>query len=340
MYQLWTVSKLGRLSLSLRKKIVFFAPLTENLDFMGIDPVSYVGGPRTRVGRDGLNHNVATNVPCFDFTGEVPLGIRIIANDGLTFSPSNGLSNINTLIWFQDDAPKSTPTDPNPMSSGGFYNGTVPTHVKYLTKASSILTAAEIATIFQAFLDTSQEIIEPVPEPGITVDTGVFVTEIPAGTRNGVNTVFTLSNDPVLGGTASPGDSTRLAAHGITCQRVASAPGNMQYALSGTGNRTVTMGMAPAATGAPFFIVYNRSASQTGILVRETPAGVRNGSNAIFTLSRVPVPQSMWLTIGSPLMQVSSSPGQMEYVLSGQTLTLGMGPTTQYPFVAMYLGVP
>lgn len=339
MYQLWTASKLGRLSLSLRKKIIFFAPLTESLDFMGIDPVSFTyfldGLPQgnVRIGRDGLLHNLPAHTPRFDFNGEVPLGLYNTSGTNLQWSAANGLDNINTVIWFEDDVPKSTLTDFIPVSSAGYWIGPLNKHVKYLTKADRMLTAAEVAEIFTAFLDTVQVVPIPVPEPGITVDHGTFTREIPAGTRNGTNTVFTLANDPII-------DSCMLAAHGITCQRVASAPGNMQYTLSGTGNRTVTMGLAPAATGAPFFIMYNTATSQTGILVRETPAGVRNGSNTIFTLSRVPYPQSMWLTIGSPLMQVGSAPGQMEYTLSGQTLTLGMGPTTQYPFVAIYSAVP
>jgi hypothetical protein len=338
MFQLWTASKLGKLSLALRKKITFFAPLTESLDYMGIDPASFVRvTPSARLGRDGLIHDVAANVPCFNFNGEIPLGVRVSPGESLNWSPANGLDNINTLIWFEDDVPKSTLTAAVPVSSAGYWVGTANAHVKYLTKADRMLTALEVAEIQKAFLDTPQEVIVPAPPAPATVDTGIFVTEIPAGTRNGTNTVFTLSNDPVLG-------SILLVAHGVVCRRVASAPGNMEYTLSGTGNRTVTMGMAPVASGptaAPLFATYNRSGSQVGIFMKETPSGARNGSNTVFTLSRSAHPQSLLLAcFGTALLQVVSNPGQMEYTLSGQTITLGMAPTTAYPFAAQYLAVP
>jgi hypothetical protein len=98
------------------------------------------------------------------------------------------------------------------------------------------------------------------------------------------------------------------------------------------------MGMAPAATGAPFFVLYNRtSGTQSGFFIKETPSGVRNGSNTTFTLTRTVASGSLFLTcFGTVLQPVASNPGQMEFVLSGQTLTLGLAPLSSYPFEAVY----
>ena len=335
--QLWTTSKLGRIPYSLRKDIYFFAPLTESLEFMGIEPVAFARAAlSTRIGRDGLVHQVAANVPSFNFNVEQPRGLWMFAGETLQFSPANGLNDSNTLIWFEDEVPKYTPQDANPIASTGHWVGRLDVVVKYLLKAKRQLTVAEIFQIQDALADVPFVPPEP-PTPPATVDVGIFVTEVPAGTRNGSNVTFTLSNDPIL-------DSVLLNCFGVTLRRVTSGPANMEYTLSGTGNRTVTMGLAPLASGYPFFAIYNRTGSQVGFLRKETPAGVRNGSNRVFTLAADPISQSIFLTcFGSPLMQVSpaATPQEMEFTSTGtggRTLTLGMAPTANYPFQAIYLG--
>ena len=66
-------------------------------------------------------------------------------------------------------------------------------------------------------------------------DLGEPVTEDLAGTKNGVNTTFTLSNTPVLG--------SLLLVHNLAHPyRVTSAPGATEYSISGT---TITMGTPP-----------------------------------------------------------------------------------------------
>src|SRR4030095_11705164 len=241
MFQLWAASKLGRLPFDLRKHVRFFAPLTESLDFMGIDPVTFARNSiAPRFGRDGLVHNIPVDCPRFDFnitaTGDLPAGIFINAGSTLQFSSSNGLSDINTLIWFENDVAKSTPTDANPFTSSGIYSGVPDKYIKYLTKMDRILTAAEIATVQRALTDIPPiefVIVPPVPPVEEVTDHAIFVKDVPTG-RNGVQTVFTLSNDPIL-------DSVMLVCFGIVCRRVASAPGNMEYTLSGAGNRNITI---------------------------------------------------------------------------------------------------
>jgi hypothetical protein len=186
---------------------------------------------------------VAANVPRFEYDGELPLGVKISSGETLQFAAANGLNDANTLIWFEDGAPKSTPTDGNPFSAGGVWVGNLNVHVKHVCKCSSVLANAEINEIQRVLDDVVQTIPDlPPPPPPPVGETGTFVTETPSGSRNGVNTVFTLSQNPNL-------NSLLLVAHGgLTLKRVASSPDNLQYTAGGTGNRTLTLGLAPDAS--------------------------------------------------------------------------------------------
>jgi len=74
---------------------------------------------------------------------------------------------------------------------------------------------------------------------------GTFMSEVPAGVRDGVNVTFTLSQDP------DPDSIVLFCFGGLAIEKVASSPGQLEYTLSGTGNRTITMGLGPT-TGYPF----------------------------------------------------------------------------------------
>src|SRR5262245_53550741 len=93
--QLWTTSRLARLTPSLRREVTFYAPLLESLDFMGIEPVTFArASTATRLGRDGLEHTVAANVPVFTFSPTVPeqaLGCLIATGASLQYSNANAL---------------------------------------------------------------------------------------------------------------------------------------------------------------------------------------------------------------------------------------------------------
>lgn len=248
MFQLWTVSKLGKLPWSILKDVRFYAPLTESLDFFGVDPVSFTrAGGATRTGRDGLVHQIETNVPPFNFSGDTPSGLWWIPTQALSYSPANSLNDGNTLIWFENAVPKSTPTDPNIFDGSGNFGGIASRYYKHVLKMNRLATDAEIIEIQLALGDIAQEMIPPVtraPE----AEVGAFYKEVPAGVVNGVNTVFTLSFSP------NPA-SVIVAAHGVFCEGVAANPGNMQYVLSGADNKTLTMGLAPQ-TGFSFWISY------------------------------------------------------------------------------------
>src|SRR5215475_860446 len=122
--QLWCGSNLGRLTFSLRRFVSFYAPLQDSLDFMGIDPIAYSRATTGfRLGRDGLNHNIGANVPEFDYNGELPLGLFVQSGVSVQWSTLNALNDANTLVWFEESVPKSTPANTNPINSSGFWAG-------------------------------------------------------------------------------------------------------------------------------------------------------------------------------------------------------------------------
>jgi hypothetical protein len=235
--QLWTISRLGRLTPALRREVTFYAPLLESLDFLGVEPVIFTRATSSvAVRRDGLDHPIAANVPRFNYSGETQLGLMLQPGESLQYSVANFLDNANTLIWFEEGAPKSTgPTQAPPFTSSGLWGGTLNVHIKHIIKFNRILTNAEINSV-QAALAEVIQVIPPPPTPPV-VSPGVFVNEVPAGS----GTTFTLSNNPNLA-------SLIVNAHGAVLKRVASAPGNLEYVASGTGNRTLTFGMSVSGT--------------------------------------------------------------------------------------------
>jgi len=248
MFQLWTISKLPRLAESLRREVTFYAPLLESLDFMGIDPVTFTRAATSlREGRDGLSHFIAANVPKFDFSAELARGCYIQSGQTLQFSAQNGLDNANTLVWFEDSIPKSTPTNTNPFSSSGIWTGNLNIALKHVLKVSRVCSNAEINAIQTALADVAQSI--PAPETAGDLPPSTFVATTPAGVRNGTNTVFTLPSDP------NP-NSMILDCFGATLEWVSPGPpGQMEFTLTGAGNRTITLGMGPT-TAYPFIAHY------------------------------------------------------------------------------------
>jgi hypothetical protein len=249
MFQLWTSSRLGRLDYTLRRAITFFAPLTDSLDFMGVEPAGFSRGfASAAIWRDGLSHAIPANVPRFQYYQGGPLGLYLVSGESLFFSSMNGLDNANTLMWFEDNVAKCTPTNTNPFASSGFWVGNLDVHIKHLAKANTTLAFSDIQKIQQALIEPPIIVTTPTPPTPPPSTTGVFVQEVPAGTRNGSNVTFTLSHDP------NPA-SMVLNCFGIVLELVSSNPGQMQFTLSGTGNRTITLGMGPT-TNYPFQAIY------------------------------------------------------------------------------------
>lgn len=245
MLQLWTISNLQRLDYTIRQKIVFYAPLTEHLDFYGIDPCTYTRAGNSTVDYRGGSRTVGANVPTFNWNGETPNGIYLAAGTTLTFNASNGLNNANTLVWFESRSPKSTPTQTNPFDANGAWTGNLSIAVSHVTKANTVLANSEINAIQSALLDTVQDIPAPPPPPVSGI--GTFIIETPSGSRSG--TTFTLSQNPNL-------NSLLIFCFGAgALERVGSNPGNLEYTASGTGNRTITLALAPSGSY-PFLASY------------------------------------------------------------------------------------
>jgi hypothetical protein len=242
MIQFWTIANILKLNYTLRKKITFYAPLLDSLDFMGIDGVTFTrASTSTAIRRDSFIHAVAVNVPRFqygpDANGyyELNLGIAMTSGESLSYAVENLLSNSSTLIWFEDRVPKSTPTNSNPFNSSGVYVGNLGIHVSHVCKADSVLANSEITAIQAALLDVPPQTI-PLP-PSSVANIGTFVTETPSG---GTGTTFTLSQNPDL-------NSLIVSWSGLYLKRVASAPAELQFTAGGTGNRTLTLGSSVVA---------------------------------------------------------------------------------------------
>ena len=245
MLQLWTISNLQRLNYSIRKKVVFYAPLTEHLDFHGIGTATYTRAGSTTATYRGGARTVGANVPLFNFSGETPNGLYLAAGATLQFNAANGLNNSNTLVWFESRGAKSTPSQSNPFDSGGNWTGNLNIAVSHIAKANAVLANSEINAIQAALLDTVQDIPAPPTPPVSSI--GTFVTETPSGSRSG--TVFTLSQNPNL-------NSLLVFCFGVgALERVGSSPAEMEYTAGGSGNRTITLGLAPSGAY-PFFAQY------------------------------------------------------------------------------------
>ena len=248
MIQLWTISNLQRLDFSIRKKIMFYAPLTESLDFFGVDPITYTWTGTTTATLRGGARTIIAPAAIFNFQGEVPYGLFVnTPTVQLGFNVLNNLNNANTVIWFENRVPKSSPTNGTPFDINGFWIGGVSIYVSHIVKADSVLANSEINKIQAALLDVPPQVIPP-PSPPVS-NIGTFMQETPSGTINSINTTFTLSQNPDL-------NSLLVFAFGAgALKRVTSGPGNLEFTAGGTGNRTITMGLAPAA-GSPFFAQY------------------------------------------------------------------------------------
>lgn len=74
----------------------------------------------------------------------------------------------------------------------------------------------------------------------------------------------------------------------------------------------------------------NEGSGLGGILVHEIPIGTYNGVNTVFTLSRFPVPQIVWLMVNGVLQAEWTSrdgtSAAANYTLDGQTITFTVAP--------------
>lgn len=172
----------------------------------------------------------------------------------------------------------------NPLPTGG-------THGQVLKKNSS----------------NNYDVIWSDESGGGTIITGnASLTETPAGLINGVNTVYTLSQEPAAG-------TVRVYLNGVR-QR----PGT-DYTVTG---QNITFTVAPFS-GDSIIVDYN--ANEVTTVYNETPAGLINGENTVYTLSQTPATVKIYLN------GVRQRPG-IDYSVTDDTITF-----TNAPFSGDYI---
>jgi len=151
--QLFTVALISKLPLSLQRDIRLYAPFFDNLDYMGIEAVTFTSANVTRnaTWRDGGVRSIAQNLPRFEYTGETQRGLLIKKSstelETLTFNPANNLHDANYLYWVQEGVLKRAPADTNPFNSSGAWIGTDNVHVNRFLKFTRTLNASEDAVV-------------------------------------------------------------------------------------------------------------------------------------------------------------------------------------------------
>lgn len=146
--QLFTVAPISKLRLVLQRDIRLYAPFFDNLDYMGIEAVTYAGtGNRNATWRDGGVRVIATGNPRFEYTGETQRGLLIKKSSTelelITFNPANNIHDANYLYWVQEGVLKRAPSDTMPFNSSGVWIGTDNVHVNRFLKFNRVLTASE-----------------------------------------------------------------------------------------------------------------------------------------------------------------------------------------------------
>lgn len=112
-----------------------------------------------------------------------------------------------------------------------------------LRLTENTLTAENINRIQDAIANALRGISNAVPEASVSIgsSSGTWVEEIPSGTVNGSNTIFTLSNTPV-------DDSYTITVNGLVRTKTT------DFSISGS---TLTFTWAPA-TGSSIFAIYQK----------------------------------------------------------------------------------
>ena len=152
--------------------------------------------------------------------------------------------------------------------------------------------------------------------------------EVPSGTKNGVNTTFTLAYDP------SAESDVSVYSNGILAQRVdAGALPPDQYTITG---QTLTLGWAPLSTDdlkadypvrAPGDIRWN-----------DDLYGDKNGVNTTYTLDEEPLGERIAVYRSHVRLTrvASGASGSLEYSISRKTITMGSAPSSDEPLYANY----
>jgi hypothetical protein len=141
---------------------------------------------------------------------------------------------------------------------------------------------------------------------------GRVVREIPSGSIDGSNATFVLDDAPTS-------DSEEVFLNGQLLTA------DVDYTISGS---TITL-IVVAHTGDSLVVSYETGTSSR--IVRETPSGSIDGSNASFALGGTPVVNSAEVFLNGQLLAST-----VDYTLSGSTLTQILIPQTGDTFVVSY----
>jgi hypothetical protein len=145
-----------------------------------------------------------------------------------------------------------------------------------------------------------------------------FVTSIPSGILNNINTVFTLPSIP------SPALSLKLFYNGLLLDQT------IDYNIT---NSTITLNFAPIPTGS-LLAIYRTSSIAIGTNYADSiiPTGTVNGINTIFSLPNTPNPQnSLEIFYNGMLLKQA-----IDYNLIGNIITYSFAPTINSIQLAFY----
>lgn len=149
-----------------------------------------------------------------------------------------------------------------------------------------------------------------------------FVQETPSGALNGINVDFNLSDAP------NPTKSLQLFKNGILQKQGV----GFDYVLS---SDTITYATAPASTDTHKAIYRVTPISITANFAdAETPDGVIDGSNVIFTIEHEPDPPSALQLYCNGLIITQGA--DLDYILNGLTITVAEAPGGEDEFTTFY----
>jgi phage-related protein len=146
--------------------------------------------------------------------------------------------------------------------------------------------------------------------------------EVPAGTINGTNKQFTLSEEP-----ASP-DSVRVFAHGLRLRYAGTTTTPAVHEYSLPTSLDLRVGIAPEV-GGQFCVDFPKAAAPASPVFGEVPTGDIDGSNQRYTLAAKPnstLETAQWIN-GFRLAPGYSSPTAVEFGIDGADVLTGDTPS-------------
>lgn len=293
-----------------------------------------VTGPGSSVNNDIAIFNGTTGTVIADSGKLLPAGTVVGTSDSQALTNKNLNSGTNTFPTFNQSTTGSAAT---------------------LTTPRSIQT--NLASTSSANFDGSAGIT-----PGVTGTLGLGnggTGQITAAAAyNALSPMTTLGDIEYESGAAT---ASRLAGNTTTTKKflsqtgngsVSAAPSWLQPAAADlsngvTGSGAVVLAVSPALTGSPTVPTQTANDNSTkaastayvdakagtqSLVYNETPTGLINSSNTVYTLASTPATNSLALYKNTERM----SPGGVDYTLSGNTITMAAAPITGEVMIADY----